>query len=120
VVEDDPALRSLAVRLLGEAGMTVLAAADARAALGELARGARPDLLFTDVVLPGGTNGAELAAQVARDQPGLPVLFTTGYPNLREVRTAVLPPDAEVLPKPYGRRALLEHVARLLGASDRS
>jgi PAS domain S-box-containing protein len=116
LVEDDAGLREVAESMLGDAGLEVLSAADAAQALALVADGARPDLLFSDVVLPGTLNGPALAERLEAQQPGLPVLFTTGYPNLGAQGDPVLPADAEVLQKPYGRRDLLERIGRLLAS----
>jgi signal transduction histidine kinase len=79
LVEDNDGVRAYTKSTLEELGYQVLEAADASQALRHLGQAARIDLLFTDVVLPGGMGGRELAQRVARERPSLPVLFTTGY-----------------------------------------
>ena len=79
VVEDDDTLRSYTVETLTELGYGVFAAATGAAALELLDRGSDVDLLFTDIVMPGGLNGRQLADEALRRRPGLKVLFTTGY-----------------------------------------
>ncbi len=73
VVEDDPDVRMLAVAFLGDLGYEILEAADGDSALVILDRISRVNLLFTDVVLPGGMNGPKLAEEVVRRRPGVSV-----------------------------------------------
>jgi PAS domain S-box-containing protein len=112
VVEDDALLRGLAVRLLGELGYVVHEAADGPDAVAILRSGAAVDLLFTDVVMPGGMTGAQLAERARRERPDLPVLFTSGYTEL------TLPSSgeqtAELLHKPYRRVELAARVRAVL------
>ena len=68
------------------------------------------DLLFTDVVLPGGMSGAEIAAEAKRLQPGIKVLLTTGYAANAVVNDGDLAPGAMILNKPYLSTTLLEKV----------
>ncbi len=79
VVEDDAAVRAHSTRSMRELGYAVVEAADGAAALDQLDRNPDVGLLFTDVGLPGGMNGRELAAAALRRRPGLRVLFTSGY-----------------------------------------
>lgn len=81
LVDDNEALRRVTLRRLTGLGYRVRDAADGSAALAILGSGGRFDLLFTDIGLPGGMNGVELANQARQRQPGLKVLFTTGYGN---------------------------------------
>jgi signal transduction histidine kinase/DNA-binding response OmpR family regulator len=78
-VEDDDAVRSAAVDALESLGYRVVAASNAGAALNMLLTGLRPDILFTDVVMPGELSAWELAEQARRLVPGIAVLFTSGY-----------------------------------------
>jgi PAS domain S-box-containing protein len=78
VAEDDETLRGFTAEVLRELGYRVLQARDGPSAL-HLLEGNQVDLLFTDVVMPGGMNGRELADEAVRRNPGLKVLFTTGY-----------------------------------------
>jgi CheY-like chemotaxis protein len=111
LVEDDPDVRGVARRLLERAGYRVLEASDAAAALDLLRSEARIDLLFTDVTLPRGVSGPEIAREAETLRPTLPVLFTTGY-ALDGRRPEALPPDgAPVLRKPFSREQLLAAVA---------
>ncbi len=113
VVEDDPDLRTLAVTLLGSLGSQVMEAGTAAAALEELGSTTRVNLLLTDVVLPGGMNGRELAAEVERRAPGTQVLYMSGYTENAIVHHGRLDADAELLQKPF-RRADLARAVRMV------
>lgn len=104
VVEDDPLVRALVIAQLDALGHTVLEAVDGPSALELLRRPADElpiDLLFTDVVMPGGLDGRALAQEALALRAGLPVLFTTGYAG--ETSLAELPDGTpmDVLAKPY-------------------
>jgi CheY-like chemotaxis protein len=78
VVEDDAKLREVPVGLFRDQGFEVVEACDGPEALAQLDDGEPFDLLFSDVVLPGGMNGVEIAEAAQRRQPGIKVLLTTG------------------------------------------
>ena len=101
VCEDDDDVRAYSVDSLRELGYRVLEAFDGPSALRLLAGGGRVDLLFSDVVLPGGMTGAELAAEARVIRPGLPVLFTTGYARDAIVHHGRLDAGVELLTKPF-------------------
>ena len=101
VVEDDHDVREQSVEALGELGYRVLQAADGPSALRLLKREAHVDLLFTDVVLPGGMTGAQVAQEARDVQPGLKVLFTTGYARNAIVHNGRLDPGVQLITKPY-------------------
>jgi PAS domain S-box-containing protein len=116
LVEDDDALRAYGVELLNDLGYSVLAAANAAGALEIVERGHKIDLLFTDVVMPGGMNGRELANEALRRRPGLKVLFTTGYTRNAIVHQGRLDPGLQMIGKPFTYqelgtriRAILDH-----------
>jgi CheY-like chemotaxis protein len=116
VVEDDPSIRDLAQRVLRKRGYTVLAAAkpgEAVALAGE--EGRQVDLLVTDVMLPE-MSGPDLARILAAQQPGLPVVYMSGYTDTTVVRGGQLQPGATFLPKPFGPEALLKKVREVLDA----
>ena len=117
LVEDNDLVRSHADAVLRGLGYRVDAAADGREALRLLEAGTRPDLLLTDLVLPGGLSGRQVADAAARLVPGLRVLFTTGYPGnvLREGGAAM--PGHALIRKPFGRRELAASVRRQLAAA---
>ena len=113
VVEDDEDVAALVVDMLAQLGYAPTRVASAGAALGALADGRRIDLMFTDVIMPGGMNGVALAAEAQHRRPGLPVLFTTGYSG-----SARLPAAADqVLRKPYSMEDLAAAVSAALGRS---
>ena len=112
VVEDDPEVRTLSVALLSSFGYQILEAADGESAIEILDSAPRVNLLFTDVVLPGGMSGPELAAEVQDRFPGVAVLYTSGYTDLANVDRSTLGEDAELLQKPY-RKADLARKVRL-------
>ena len=81
-----------------------------------LRRNGRPALVLTDVVMPG-VSGSELAAAVARLVPGVPVLFTSGYPDAEILRRGLLEPGAAFLAKPFSPEGLVRAVkARIASA----
>ena len=101
VVEDDAHVREFVVAVLVELGYRVLEAGTAHEALAILDGGETPDVLYTDVVLPGGMSGQELAERARRRQPSLRTLYTSGY-----TASALMPEDAAILLKPYRREDL--------------
>ncbi|HWC45938.1 MAG TPA: ATP-binding protein, partial [Casimicrobiaceae bacterium] len=110
IVEDDEDVRAHAVAMLKELGYAVIEAADGTEALRVL--DAHPDvrLLFTDVGLPGGLNGRQLADEVRRRRPDLDVLFTTGYARNAIVHHGRLDPGVELITKPFTFAALATKV----------
>ncbi|MEX1827106.1 response regulator [Luteibacter sp. CQ10] len=113
VVDDDPQVRLLVTELLKELGYDVLAADSAEAALPMLSTGAAPDLLVTDVGLPG-LNGRQLADIVRRDRPELPVLFITGYAHNATNQAAFLDRGMKMISKPFSLATLSEAVGTML------
>jgi CheY-like chemotaxis protein len=79
IVEDDPFVRSYAVMGLESLGYSAAAAVDGADALQKLRTNSHVDILFADIVMPGGSNGWELADLARQLRPGLPVLLTSGY-----------------------------------------
>jgi CheY-like chemotaxis protein len=115
-VDDDPAVLATVVMQLEKLGYTVLEADGAHSALQIINRSARIDLLFTDVVMPGSMNGKELAILARRHRPGLPVLFTSGFPATpSSPNDGILLDDHDVLlRKPYRSRDLARAVREML------
>jgi PAS domain S-box-containing protein len=112
LVEDEPVVREQAAEALREAGLTVLTAGDGADALALLRGGLAPDILVSDVGLPGGLNGRQVA-EVAREMwPGLPVLFITGYAG--GALADALPDGMSVIGKPFTLDALVGQVHRML------
>lgn len=116
IAEDDPYVRGHAISSLESLGYRVIVAADGPEALSLLQGGERPDLLFTDIVMPGGVSGWELAAKARVLAPGLRVLFTSGYPLETLARRAPLDPQASMLAKPYRLADLARRVRETLDA----
>ena len=117
VVEDEPVVRTLAVRALEEEGYAVAAAEDGRAALEALERGGvRPDAVVTDVIMPR-MNGRQLSDAIAARWPGLPVLFMSGHTGTDDVLQRLVPPGAPFLQKPFTPEALARAVAELLATA---
>jgi CheY-like chemotaxis protein len=117
VVEDDPSVRYMMKRALEDAGYTVLDAGDAGEALEVLSRApATIRLLLTDVVMPG-KNGRELAEDVGKQVPGLPVLFTSGYTDGEIERRGLLRPGAAFIQKPLTPDVLVRAVRERLEKS---
>jgi CheY-like chemotaxis protein len=114
VVEDEAKVRSASVDMLEELGFHVLEAADGSSAL-RLLGGKDPiDLLFTDVVLPGGMNGKELADEVRRTVPKVKVLYTTGYARDTIVHHGRLDPGVELITKPFSYAQLAAKIRTML------
>lgn len=111
VTEDNEALRKIAVRHLNDLGYHTIAAKDAAEALQVLAGDAAVDLLFTDVVMPGGMDGRALAEAASRLRPGIRVLFTSGFTGAAGMATGVEALAGQLLTKPY-RKDELAHAIR--------
>jgi signal transduction histidine kinase len=114
VVEDEAEVRRLAVDTLDELGYRVLEAADAHSALQLLEREPTIHLLFTDVGLPGGMNGRQLADQARQRWPALKVLFTTGYARNAIVHHGRLDPGVQLIGKPFEAANLAYKVREML------
>ena len=115
MAEDDPEVRSFTVEMLRELGYNVLAAVDGHAALRMLDAHSEIALLFTDVGLPGGMNGRQLADEAQRRRSELKVLFTSGYARNAIVHHGHLDPGVELIAKPFTFTALATKVRRILG-----
>jgi len=114
LVEDDEGVRQYAKSALEELGYKVLVAQDGAGALRIASDGTHIDLLFTDIVLPGGMNGRQLSREVLKTRPGLAVLFTTGYTPNAIIHHGRLDPDVQLLSKPYTRDDLSHKIRRIL------
>ncbi len=106
VVEDDEGVRAAVVDMLTELGYAALRAENAEAALKLLESGAKVDLLFTDVVMPGAIPTRELARKAQELCPGIRILFTSGYTQNAIVHNGRLDDDAILLSKPYRKDEL--------------
>jgi signal transduction histidine kinase/DNA-binding response OmpR family regulator len=114
VVEDDDNVRTYSTETLRELGYRVLSAANGPAGLDILVRHPSIRLLFTDVGLPGGMTGRQLADQARKLRPDLLVLFTTGYARNAIVHGGILDPGTQLLPKPFTYVALAEKIRAVL------
>ena len=114
VAEDEPTIRALTTRMLSAQGYTVLSAASGAEALKLARRTTRIDVLLTDVIMPGMT-GNELAATLAQERPGLPIVYMSGYSD-QIVSDGVLDADTLYLPKPFKPQQLLDLLALALAA----
>ena len=116
VVEDDELVRSYVVSRLDGLGYRVLEAENGRRALELLTDGARVDLLFTDVILPEGMNGRELADEARRLKPAMRILFTSGYTQETMIHHGKLDPGIALLNKPYRKEDLARKIREVLDA----
>jgi PAS domain S-box-containing protein len=118
VVEDDPFVRSYAVMGLESLGYSVISAVDGAEAVQKLRTDIHVDILFTDIVMPGGINGWELADLARKLRPGLPVLLTSGYALDTLVKHGRLRAGAVVLTKPYRKADLARHLREVVSVSE--
>ncbi len=114
VVEDHDELRELSRGILVELGYDVLEAHDGPSALDRLRDRPDIDLLFTDVVLPGGMNGRELADAARRIAPDLKLLYTTGYTRNAIVHNGRLDPGVALINKPFTYHGLAAKIRQVL------
>jgi PAS domain S-box-containing protein len=115
VVEDDPAVRRMTAERLAALGYAPLVVAGAEAALEVLAEGRQVDLVFTDMMMRDGRTGLELARELRRIRPELPVLMTTGYAG--EMIEVELVDGLPLIRKPYRQEELSNAVRRALAGS---
>ena len=113
VVDDEADIRAVMTEVLELQGYTVLVACDAPQAL-RLLKDTRPDMLVTDVGLPNGMNGRQLADHVRVQWPQLPVLMVTGYAESTVMKNEKLPAQMEILAKPFAMNALVDKVGCML------
>ena len=99
LVEDDDEVAKLTTEMLGQLGFDVIRTASAAAALGALANDRPVDLVFSDIMMPGGMNGVDLAREIKNRRRELPVLLTSGYAEA--VRSEAEAEGFPILPKPY-------------------
>ncbi|TNC11775.1 PAS domain S-box protein [Methylobacterium terricola] len=116
IVDDEPTVRLLVTEVLEDLGYTAIEAADAAAGLKVLQSDVRIDLLVTDVGLPGGMNGRQMADAGRVSRPDLKVLFITGYAENAVVGNGHLEPGMQVLTKPFVMEALASRIKELIAA----
>ena len=114
VVEDDPLVRSHVTSLIASLGYKVIEAQDGASAVAVLSERSDIDLLFTDVIMPGGMTGKDVADAARRLHPGIKILFTTGYTDSSIVHEGRLDRDVALLGKPYRRAALAAKLREIL------
>ena len=114
IVDDEPSIRMLLTDALEEIGFNVLEAHDGPTGLNILQSDATIDLLVTDVGLPGGMNGRQLADAARTTRPALKVLFITGYAENAIIGNGQLAPDMQVLTKPFVVETLASRVLDMI------
>ncbi|QVM99424.1 ATP-binding protein [Pseudomonas rhodesiae] len=116
VVEDNEGVRLTVVEVLEQSGYTVLTAEDGDQAMRQLQAGLQPELIFTDVVMPGRVKSTDLAEWAREQIPPVPVLFTSGHTRDILSNNHLLTPDIHLLSKPYSPEALTQRVRSVLTA----
>ena len=117
VVDDEPTVRMLVTEVLEDLGYTAIEAADGAAGLKVLQSGARIDLLVTDVGLPGGMNGHQVAEAARMARPDLKVLFITGFAENAVLGHGHLDPGMHILTKPFAMEALASRIRELIAGA---
>jgi two-component system, NtrC family, sensor kinase len=117
LVEDDPDVREVTAGALRETGYRVIAAEDGHEALAALAGAERIDLLFSDMIMPHGINGVELARRARTVRPGLPVLLTSGYAGSTLARQGLVEGEFEIIGKPFRHADLVARITSAIAAS---
>jgi CheY-like chemotaxis protein len=107
IVEDAPLVRNAVAKMVADLGYRPIVAAGSEEALALLESGGPIDLLFSDLMLPGGLCGEELAVMALRLRPGLPVLYMSGYPE-------IAPANAPFIAKPFTKADLAEPLRAVL------
>lgn len=118
IAEDDDFVRAYAVHCLESLGYKVISASSGHEALSLLSQGSNPDVLFTDIVMPGGMNGLELAEHARRLRPQLKILLTSGYALDALTSRGRLEVGTAVLHKPYRKTLLAQHLRRIIDANE--
>ena len=116
LIDDEPIVRMLMVEVLEELGYIVVEAQDGPSGLKALESESRIDLLITDVGLPGGMNGRQVADAARVRRPGLKVLFVTGYAENAAIGNGLLAPGMQVITKPFAMAALADKVRETIEA----
>jgi CheY-like chemotaxis protein len=118
IVEDDESVRAFSAEALRDLGYRILEAADGESAIRIFESDPRIDLLFTDVVLPGGMTGADVARAARAARPSIKVLFTTGYARNAIIHHGRLDKGVQLLTKPFGLSDLAEKIRSVLDAKS--
>jgi PAS domain S-box-containing protein len=114
VVEDDPDVRQIVVQTLSDLGCNIIEAKDGKTAFSALARHPEIDVLFTDVVLPEGLSGPDIASEARSMMPELKIVFTSGYPDGEINDLGYDDENPWFIRKPYRRSELAELFGRVL------
>lgn len=114
VVEDDHEVLRICASVLKNNGFNVIEAANGKEAISHLLSNQRIDLLFTDIILPGDMNGAEIAVVAKAMRKDIKIIYTTGYSELSSIEHLVLDPDIIRINKPYPREELLEKISAVM------
>ena len=117
LVEDNAPVRDFAKSLLTDLGYRVLEASNGKEALRLIEKHEDIDLLFTDVVMPGGMNGRELAEEACKTRAKLKVLYCSGYAESAAINQGLLDQGVRLLNKPYTRRELASTIRQALTAT---
>ncbi len=115
VVDDNATLRRVTVKQLSSLGYAVLEAEDGPSALRLLSEHESVDLLLTDIVMPGGLNGADLGREARKMRPDLNLLYMSGFPEAAFGDHAGLDPDVVLLRKPFRKRELAKTIGEIVG-----
>ncbi|MDP6873897.1 MAG: ATP-binding protein [Alphaproteobacteria bacterium] len=114
VVEDDEAVRTLVVTLLHDLGYDVLQAHDGASAQTQWLEDGRIDLMLSDVILPGGMSGPDIASEARQHRSDLKVLYMSGYTDDAVVHHGQLDPEVELLQKPFAKAKLAQRLRLIL------
>jgi CheY-like chemotaxis protein len=114
VVEDDPFVRETSVSLLSSLGYKVIEAGSGVVARDLLLTGVRPDLMFTDVLMPGSMSGIDLGREAVKKNPNLKILYTSGYTEQKDGENRGIEPTP-LLRKPYSEADLARKIREVLG-----
>jgi len=114
VIDDEPSVRMLIAEVLADAGFAAIEAADGPSALTIIESNARIDLLITDVGLPGGLNGRQIADAARVQRPGLKVLFVTGYAENVASQGSQMDAGMSLITKPFEIATLAQKIREVL------
>jgi CheY-like chemotaxis protein len=114
IVDDEPSVRAVVEEVLDELGYVSIQAKDGAAGLKVLESGRRIDLLITDIGLPGGMNGRQLADAGLAIRPTLKVLFVTGYAENAVIGNGHLKPGVHLLSKPFRMDVLADRIRSII------
>ena len=114
IVDDEPTVRTVITEVLGELGYAAIEVSDGASGLKVLQSDVRIDLLITDVGLPGGLNGRQMADAARLSRPKLPVLFITGYAESVAIGRGALEPGMHLMAKPFAMEALASRIKSII------